>query len=52
MHQDIYNKRQSEIDFITGYLLDIAQQNQLAVPQNATLFQHIKQIEASWSQHD
>jgi 2-dehydropantoate 2-reductase len=52
MHQDIYNKRQSEIDFITGYVLDIAQKKQLAVPQNAALFQHIKQIEASWSQHD
>lgn len=52
MHQDIYNKRQSEIDFITGYVLDIAKKNQLAVPQNAALFQQIKDIEASWSQHD
>lgn len=52
MHQDIYNKRQSEIDFITGYVLDIAKKNQLAVPQNAALFQQIKQIEASWIQHD
>jgi 2-dehydropantoate 2-reductase len=52
MHQDIYNKRQSEIDFITGYVLDIAKKYQLVVPQNATLFQQIKQIEASWSQHD
>ncbi|WP_234495366.1 2-dehydropantoate 2-reductase [Vibrio maritimus] len=52
MHQDIYNKRQSEIDFINGYVVNIAAKNKIDVPNNLSLYQKIKQIEASWSHHD
>lgn len=52
MHQDIYNKRQSEIDFINGYVVNIATKHHVDIPNNLSLYQKIKQIEASWSQHD
>lgn len=52
MHQDIYNKRQSEIDFINGYVVNIAAKNKIDVPNNLSLYQKVKQIEASWSHHD
>jgi len=45
MHQDIYHKRPSEIDFITGYLLQRAKAHNILVPINEKLFQQIKQIE-------
>ncbi|WP_103881603.1 2-dehydropantoate 2-reductase [Vibrio hangzhouensis] len=52
MHQDIYNKRQSEIDFISGYLVSIAEHHGIAIPTNLALYNQIKQIESSWSSHD
>ncbi|WP_347231005.1 2-dehydropantoate 2-reductase [Vibrio sp. 10N.286.49.C2] len=52
MQQDIDNKRPSEIDFITGYLVRIAKQYQLHIPANAAMLNQIKHIEASWSEHD
>ena len=45
MHQDIFHKRPSEIDFITGYLLQRAKAHNISAPVNQTLFQKIKQIE-------
>lgn len=45
MHQDIVHQRPSEIDFITGYLLQRAKAHNISVPTNEQLFQHIKQIE-------
>ncbi|MDN3684311.1 ketopantoate reductase C-terminal domain-containing protein [Vibrio sinaloensis] len=48
MQQDIFHQRQSEIDFITGYLLHKAQQHGISTPTNSALFKHIKQIEQSW----
>lgn len=48
MQQDIFHQRQSEIDFITGYLLQKAQQHGISTPTNSALFKHIKQIEQSW----
>ncbi|NOH30869.1 2-dehydropantoate 2-reductase [Vibrio mediterranei] len=52
MHQDIYNKRQSEIDYITGYVVSISKRYGIAVPTNLALYHQIKQIESSWNQHD
>ncbi|MHA2938605.1 2-dehydropantoate 2-reductase [Vibrio sp. RC27] len=45
MHQDIYYKRKTEIDFITGYLLKCADRHQISIPENRHLYQQIKQIE-------
>lgn len=45
MHQDIHYQRKTEIDYITGYLLNKAQQFQLETPTNYELFQQIKQQE-------
>ena len=45
MHQDIFHNRPSEIDFITGYLLQRAKAHNIPAPVNQTLFQKIKQIE-------
>jgi 2-dehydropantoate 2-reductase len=52
MHQDIYNKRQSEIDFINGHVVNIAKKHHIDAPINVALYQQIKQLEACWSQHD
>ncbi|MEZ9230417.1 2-dehydropantoate 2-reductase [Vibrio amylolyticus] len=52
MHQDIVHKRPSEIDFITGYLIDTAKHHKIATPENEALYQAIKQIESSWNTHD
>lgn len=49
MHQDIVHRRPSEIDFITGYLIQRAQHHHLAVPVNMALYQQIKHIEQSWT---
>jgi len=48
MEQDIAHRRQSEIDFITGYVLDKAAVHNIDVPTNLALYQAIKQIEKSW----
>ncbi|WCE29081.1 2-dehydropantoate 2-reductase [Vibrio sp. SCSIO 43137] len=45
MHQDIYYQRPSEIDYITGYLCRKAEQHQIAVPANSTLYKKIRQLE-------
>lgn len=45
MHQDIYYQRPSEIDYITGYLCRKAEQHQIAVPANSTLYNKIRQLE-------
>ncbi|MGF1907886.1 2-dehydropantoate 2-reductase [Vibrio kasasachensis] len=48
MEQDIAHQRQSEIDFITGYVLDRAATHNIDVPSNQSLYQAIKKIEQSW----
>jgi len=45
MHQDIFYRRQTEIDFITGYVVRRAQQHGLSVPTNLKLYQQIKTLE-------
>lgn len=52
MHQDIANRRRSEIDFITGYVIEMAKQHHIDTPENEALYQAIKQIELSWNPHD
>lgn len=48
MHQDIHHKRNSEIDFITGYLLKVAAKQHIELPRNLALYESIKQIEHNW----
>ncbi|KIN10339.1 2-dehydropantoate 2-reductase [Vibrio mytili] len=49
MRQDVLHKRRTEIDFITGYLLQAAEKHHLDTPENRKLYQRIKQIEQSWT---
>ncbi|MFW7524180.1 2-dehydropantoate 2-reductase [Vibrio ostreicida] len=48
MQQDIFYQRPSEIDFITGYLLQRASVHGIAAPINRSLFEKIKQIELNY----
>jgi 2-dehydropantoate 2-reductase len=49
MNRDVAFKRQTEIDFITGYLLKVAKKHHITCPMSVQLFNSIKQIELSWS---
>lgn len=50
MRQDVYHQRRTEIDFITGYLLQAAERHHIETPVNLSLYQRIKQIEKSWTE--
>lgn len=43
MHQDIAHHRATEIDFITGYLIQTAQKHGIDVPHHQALMEQIKQ---------
>ncbi|WP_237362802.1 2-dehydropantoate 2-reductase [Vibrio marisflavi] len=47
MYQDVFYNRTTEIDFITGYLLERAKCLHIATPVNAELYQQIKAKELS-----
>lgn len=49
MQQDIVHQRQSEIDFITGYLIEKAQHHNIATPVNRSLYDAVKNIEQGWN---
>lgn len=48
MKQDMFYQRKTEIDFITGHLLNTARKHGIATPANQTLFSRVKQQEDSW----
>lgn len=48
MYQDRYHQRTTEIDFITGFLLQKAEKHRILCPHHRALFQQIKQLEASF----
>lgn len=48
MLQDVRAQRQTEIDYINGYLLKRARAHGIAVPENARLFEQIKRKENSY----
>ncbi len=48
MQQDICHHRQSEIDYITGYLCAKAELHHISIPANQTLYAKIKRIEQGW----
>lgn len=45
MNRDCFHQRKTEIDFITGYLLQKAKQHGISAPTNQTLYNQIKQLE-------
>lgn len=47
MHQDIKEKRKTEIDFINGYLIKIAEQHAISCEKNKILLFKIKKLEKS-----
>ncbi len=49
MHQDVFHRRPTEIDFITGYVVRKGEQHGIATPVNSALYQQIKTLEQSWS---
>ncbi|MDX6018965.1 2-dehydropantoate 2-reductase [Scandinavium sp. V105_16] len=48
MLQDVRAQRQTEIDYISGYLLKRARAHGIAVPENARLFEQIKRKENTY----
>ena len=48
MKQDMFYQRKTEIDFITGHLLNTARKHGIATPANQALFDRVKQQEALW----
>ncbi len=52
MHQDIHHQRRSEIEYITGYLLNMAKLGGIETPANQTLYDAIKHIETFGFEHD
>ena len=47
MHQDIHNQRPTEVDFINGYVVKVAESFNIATPINKQLLKHIKLLEVS-----
>jgi 2-dehydropantoate 2-reductase len=45
MHQDLMYHRKTEIDCISGYLIQMARKHQISVPYNEDLYCKIKQLE-------
>lgn len=48
MNRDVHYKRLSEIDYITGYLINRAESHGIATPANRALYQAIKERELSY----
>jgi 2-dehydropantoate 2-reductase len=48
MKQDMFYQRKTEIDFITGHLLNTARKHGIATPANQALFERVKQQEVLW----
>ncbi|WP_407332413.1 ketopantoate reductase family protein [Enterovibrio sp. 27052020O] len=48
MNRDIFHQRRSEIDFITGYLVERAALHGIATPENTVLYHAIKNLEQSY----
>ncbi|KAB0459459.1 2-dehydropantoate 2-reductase [Vibrio kanaloae] len=52
MKQDMFYKRKTEIDFITGHLIKTALKHQIEVPTNQKLLAMVKERENSWNHQD
>ena len=46
MRSDILNKRKTEIDYINGYIVKVANRMNFSVPENEKLLREIKALEA------
>jgi len=47
MHQDLFFQRPTEIDFITGYILRVAENYKLNAPVNQRLFDEVKRLDTN-----
>jgi 2-dehydropantoate 2-reductase len=45
MRSDILQKRKTEIDYINGYIVNLARKAGLGVPQNEKIIQQVKALE-------
>ncbi|MEF1218253.1 ketopantoate reductase C-terminal domain-containing protein, partial [Photobacterium damselae] len=45
MNRDVFHHRTTEIDYITGYLIETARRHHIVSPYNEELWQQIKQLE-------
>ncbi|WKY58665.1 2-dehydropantoate 2-reductase [Vibrio sp. SNU_ST1] len=52
MKQDMFYQRKTEIDFITGHLINTALKHKIEVPVNQKLFTQVKERENSWNHQD
>ncbi|SHO58462.1 2-dehydropantoate 2-reductase [Vibrio quintilis] len=52
MYQDIFRRRTTEIDYITGYLLKVAEKHQIAIPEHEKVYHQIKHIEMKGKQDE
>lgn len=50
MHQDIANRRKTEIESINGFVVQRAQQHQLSAKENLSLLEQVKKIESDYLQ--
>lgn len=48
MHQDVNNKRKTEIDGVLGYLINHAKKHQLYIPMINNMYERIKSIESCY----
>lgn len=48
MYQDVINQRETEIDFLNGYIIELAVKNNDVAPLNRQMFKQIKQIEKQY----
>jgi 2-dehydropantoate 2-reductase len=48
LQQDLANRRRTEIDYITGYLLQQAERSGLELPQHRALYLKVKALESQF----
>ncbi len=48
MQQDVFHQRKTEIEFITGYVVNMAERHAIPVPENRALLDEILNIEKGW----
>ncbi len=50
MLQDVEARRQTEVDYLNGGIVDFGRRCGVATPENATIWSLVKGLEASWAQ--
>jgi 2-dehydropantoate 2-reductase len=50
MLQDVEGRRQTEVDYLNGGIVEFGRRHGVATPQNETIWALVKGVEASWAQ--